>query len=142
MKKQKGRLDLIIVDYLQLLQGTKRYNNREQEVASISRGLKALAKELDVPVIAVAMVGRGSEKHGDKRPMLSDLRESGQIEGDADVILFIHREEYYHSEEDEDVERGIAEIIIAKNREGATGTRKLAFLAEYTRFANLALERN
>jgi replicative DNA helicase len=104
--------------------------------------LKALAKELDVPVIAVAMVGRGSEKHGDKRPMLSDLRESGQIEGDADVILFIHREEYYHSEEDEDVERGIAEIIIAKNREGATGTRKLAYLATYTRFDNLAVERN
>ena len=141
LKKQKGRLDLVIVDYLQTLQGTKRYNNREQEVASISRGLKALAKELDVPVMAVAMVGRGSERHGDKRPMLSDLRESGQIEGDADVILFIHREEYYHGEDDPDVERGIAEILIAKNREGATGTRKLAYLAEYTRFANLAVER-
>jgi replicative DNA helicase len=141
LKKQKGRLDLVIVDYLQLLQGTKRYNNREQEVASISRGLKALAKELDVPVMAVAMVGRGSERHGDKRPMLSDLRESGQIEGDADVILFIHRESYYHSEDDPDAEQGIAEILIAKNREGATGTRKLAYQAEYTRFSNLAVER-
>ena len=91
--------------------------------------------------MAVAMVGRGSERHGDKRPMLSDLRESGSIEQDADVVFFIHREEYYHGEDDPDVERGIAEILIAKNREGATGTRKLAYQAEYTRFSNLAVER-
>ncbi len=138
LKMQKGRLDLIVVDYLQLVMGTKRYGNREQEVASVSRGLKALAKELDVPVLALAQLGRGSEhRTGDKRPMLSDLRESGQIEQDADIVAFLHREEYYASDDDEDVERGIAELITAKNRNGPTGTRKLAFVKDITKFHNL-----
>lgn len=138
LKQKMGRLDLIEVDYLQLMAGTKRYGNRQEEVSSISRGLKAMAKELDVPVVALAQVGRGSEQRtGDKRPMLSDLRESGQIEADADCVLFIHRPEYYSSEDDPDVERGTAEIIIAKNRDGATGVRKLAYLADITRFENL-----
>jgi len=143
LKQQRGRLDLIVVDYLQLMSGNKRYGNRQEEVASVSRGLKALSKELDVPVIALAQLHRGSEKRpGDKRPMLSDLRESGQIEQDGDIVSFIHRGEVYASEDDPDAERGIAEIITAKNREGSTGTRKLAYLADHTRFETLAIERN
>jgi replicative DNA helicase len=139
LKQQHGRLDLIVVDYLQLLTAGKRYSNRQEEVGAVSRGLKAAAKELDVPVMALCQVGRGSEQRsGDKRPMLSDLRESGQIEADADVVAFIHRPEYYASPDDEDVKRGIAEILIAKNRDGATGSRDLAYLAEYTLFENLA----
>jgi len=138
LKQQRGRLDLIVVDYLQLMSGNKRYGNRQEEVASVSRGLKALSKELDVPVIALAQLHRGSEK----RPMLSDLRESGQIEQDGDIVSFIHRGEVYASEDDPDAERGIAEIITAKNREGSTGTRKLAYLADHTRFETLAIERN
>jgi replicative DNA helicase len=142
LKQQMGRLDLIQVDYLQLMHGTKRYGNRQEEVASVSRGLKAMAKELDVPVVALAQVGRGSEQRtGDKRPMLSDLRESGQIEADADCVAFIHRAEYYASEDDPDVERGTAEIIVAKNRDGATGIRKLAYLADITKFENLEVRR-
>lgn len=140
LKQQMGRLDLVEVDYLQLMHGTKRYGNRQEEVASISRGLKALAKELDVPVVALAQVGRGSEQRtGDKRPMLSDLRESGQIEADADCVAFIHRPDTYASEDDPDIERGTAEIIFAKNRDGSTGIRKLAYIAEITRFDNLAI---
>jgi replicative DNA helicase len=142
LKQQYERLDLIVVDYLQIMGSTKRYTTRQQEVGSFSRGLKSLAKELDVPVMALAQVGRGSEQRsGDKRPMLSDLREAGDIEQDADQVLFIHRAEFYASPDDEDVERGTAEIIIAKSRDGPTGTRKLAYLADYTVFENLAVER-
>ncbi len=139
LKKLRGRLDLVIIDYLQLMKGgSKRYQTRELEVAAISTGLKSLAKELDCPIVALAQLGRGNEQRGgDKRPILSDLRESGQIEQDADVVAFIHRPEYYAAADDEDVERGIAEIIIAKNREGGVGTRRVAYLKEYTLFTNL-----
>jgi replicative DNA helicase len=142
LKQQEGRLDLIVVDYLQLMTGTnatgkKGFENRTQEVSSISRGLKALAKEMKIPVVALSQLSRGSEQRtGDKKPLLSDLRESGSIEQDADVVAFIHREEYY-DRDNEDV-KGKAEIIIAKQRNGPTGSIELAFLADYTRFENLA----
>ncbi len=141
-QQENGRLDLIMVDYLQLMTGTntsgkKGFENRTQEVSSISRGLKALAKEMRVPVVALSQLSRGSEQRaGDKKPLLSDLRESGSIEQDADVVAFIHREEYY-DRDNEDV-KGKAEIIIAKQRNGPTGSIELAFLADYTRFENLA----
>jgi replicative DNA helicase len=149
-QQEKGQLDLIVIDYLQLMTasstgpGAKRYENRTQEVSAISRGLKALAKEMRVPVIALSQLSRGSEQRtGDKKPLLSDLRESGSIEQDADVVAFIHRESYYKKmedgEEDPDL-KGKAEIIIAKQRNGPTGTVKVAWLADYTRFENLANE--
>jgi replicative DNA helicase len=131
-----------MVDYLQLMTGTnssgkKGFENRNQEVSSISRGLKALAKEMKVPVVALSQLSRGSEQRtGDKKPLLSDLRESGSIEQDADVVCFIHREEYY-DRENEDL-KGKAEIIVAKQRNGPTGSVQLAYLADYTRFENLA----
>jgi replicative DNA helicase len=142
LKQQEGRLDLIVVDYLQLMTGTnttgkKGFENRTQEVSAISRGLKALAKEMKVPVLALSQLSRGSEQRGgDKKPLLSDLRESGSIEQDADVVAFIHREEYY-DRENEDV-KGKAEIIVAKQRNGPTGSIDLAYIADYTRFENLA----
>ena len=142
LMQQEKRLDLIVIDYLQLMTGSagstqKKFENRTQEVSSISRGLKALAKELRVPVVALSQLSRGSEQRtGDKKPLLSDLRESGSIEQDADVVAFIHREEYYNRE-DEDL-KGKAEIIIAKQRNGPTGTVHMAYLADYTRFENLA----
>ncbi|WP_158789519.1 replicative DNA helicase [Granulicella sp. L46] len=141
LRQQEGALDLIVIDYLQLMTGSsgsskKQFENRTQEVSSISRGLKALAKELGVPVVALSQLSRGSEQRtGDKKPLLSDLRESGSIEQDADVVAFIHREEYY-DRENEDI-KGQAEIIIAKQRNGPTGTVKLAYLADFTRFENL-----
>ncbi len=141
-QQQQGQLDLIVIDYLQLMTGTnpsgkKGFENRTQEVSSISRGLKALAKEMHVPVLALSQLSRGSEQRaGDKKPLLSDLRESGSIEQDADVVAFIHREEYY-DRDNEDV-KGQAEIIIAKQRNGPTGSIKLAFRADYTRFENLS----
>ena len=138
LMQSQGKLDLIIVDYLQLMSGGgRRYENRTQEVSSISRGLKSLAKELRVPVVALSQLSRGSEQRtGDKKPLLSDLRESGSIEQDADVVAFIHREEYYNRD-DEDL-KGKAEIIIAKQRNGPTGVVHLAYMADYTRFENLA----
>jgi replicative DNA helicase len=147
LRQQEGRLDLIVIDYLQLMTGStgaaqKKFENRTQEVSSISRGLKALAKEMKVPVIALSQLSRASEQRGgDKKPMLSDLRESGSIEQDADVVAFIHRESYYNKDEngDEDPEsKGKAEIIIAKQRNGPTGSVHLAYLSDYTRFENLA----
>jgi replicative DNA helicase len=144
LKQQEGRLDLIMVDYLQLMTGTnttgkKGFENRTQEVSSISRGLKALAKEMKVPVVALSQLSRGSEQRtGDKKPLLSDLRESGSIEQDADVVAFIHREEYY-DRENEDL-KGKAEIIIAKQRNGPTGIVNLLYLADFTLFANPASE--
>ncbi len=141
LRQQEGGLDLIVIDYLQLMTGStnaqKKFENRTQEVSSISRGLKALAKELNIPVLALSQLSRGSEQRtGDKKPLLSDLRESGSIEQDADVVAFIHREEYY-DRENEDV-KGKAEIIVAKQRNGPTGSVQMAYLSDFTRFENLA----
>jgi len=140
LKQQEGKLDLIVIDYLQLMTGSNNnkrgFENRTQEVSAVSRGLKALAKELKVPVVALSQLSRGSEQRaGDKKPLLSDLRESGSIEQDADVVCFIHREEYY-DRENEDL-KGKAEIIIAKQRNGPTGSVNLAYISDYTRFENL-----
>ncbi len=143
LKQNAGGLDLVVVDYLQLMSATlsggkKGYENRTQEVSAISRGLKALAKELHVPVLALSQLSRASERRGeDKRPLLSDLRESGSIEQDADVVAFIHRESYYNrTEELTDAEKAEAEIIVAKQRNGPTDTIRLNWLGKFTRFEN------
>ncbi len=138
LKQAQGRLDLIVVDYLQLMSGGgKRFENRTQEVSSISRGLKALAKELSVPVIALSQLSRAPESRGgDHRPQLADLRESGSIEQDADLVMFIFREEVYKQDDPE--LQGRAEIIIAKQRNGPIGRVKMAFLKHCTRFESLA----
>lgn len=135
--KRRHGLDLLVVDYLQLLQPNRRHENRTQEVSAISRDLKAMAKTLQVPVIALAQLNRELERRPNKRPVMSDLRDSGQIEQDSDLILFIYRDEVYH-EDSED--QGIAELIIGKQRNGPLGTVKTAFLADYLRFENLAPE--
>jgi replicative DNA helicase len=132
--KAEFGLGLVIVDYLQLVTTGGRVENRQQEISAISRSLKGLAKELGVPVIALSQLSRAPEARTDRRPQLSDLRESGAIEQDADVVMFIYREEE-HKPTDEN--RGIAEIIIGKQRNGPTGNRKLAFIKEFTRFENL-----
>ena len=131
-------LDLIIVDYLQLMAGSRRTESRQQEVSQISRELKGLAKELNVPVIALSQLSRAPEARNPPRPMLSDLRESGSIEQDADVVAFIYREEYYAKDLDalEEEKKNVAEIILAKQRNGPTGAVRLAFLKEFTRFDN------
>ncbi len=134
LKAEHG-LSLIIVDYLQLMSGYGRVENRTQEISGISRGLKALAKELNVPVIALSQLSRAPEqRQGDHKPQLSDLRESGSIEQDADLVMFIYREEVYKPSEEN---AGLAELIISKQRNGPTGVVKLAFLREYTRFETL-----
>ncbi len=131
------QLGLIVVDYLQLARGMggKRDDNREREIADISRGLKALAKDLKLPIIAVSQLNRGLEKREDKKPQLSDLRESGAIEQDADLVLFIHRDEMFNPES---ADKGKAELVVAKNRHGPTGNVALSFIKEYTRFENYA----
>jgi replicative DNA helicase len=143
LRQTRGSLDLVVVDYLQLMTasatgpGARRYENRTQEVSAISRGLKALAKELEIPVIALSQLSRASEQRGgDRKPVLSDLRESGSIEQDADVVAFIHREGYY-KREDPDLEHK-AEIIIAKQRNGPTGSIEVSWVADYTLFADAA----
>ena len=130
---EQKQLDLIVVDYLQLMSGGKRIESRQQEVSQISRELKGLAKELNVPIVALSQLSRAPEARNPPRPMMSDLRESGSIEQDADVVAFIYREDYYKPSEEN---AGIAELLIAKQRNGPTGTVKLAFLREFTRFEN------
>ena len=127
-------LGLIVIDYLQLMHaGGRHSDNRVQEVAEISRSLKIMAKELNVPVVCLSQLSRASEQRADKRPMLSDLRESGAIEQDADIVMFIYRDDYY---DDESEQKNIAEIIIAKNRHGATNTVELQWVGQYTTFSN------
>jgi replicative DNA helicase len=145
LRQNAGGLDLVVVDYLQLMSATlpsaggRRYENRTQEVSAVTRGLKALAKELDVPVVACSQLSRASEQRGgDKRPFLSDLRESGSIEQDADVVAFIHRESYYNRDEEmAEADKAKSEIILAKQRNGPTGTVHLYFNSRYTRFESL-----
>jgi replicative DNA helicase len=132
--KLENDIQIIIIDYLQLMSGNGKSESRQQEVSEISRSLKGLARELNVPVIALSQLSRAVEGRPDKRPMLSDLRESGAIEQDADIVMFLYRDEYYNKESED---KGIAEVIIAKQRHGAIGTVKLAWLPNYTKFANL-----
>ncbi len=133
--KLEKDIGLVVIDYLQLIQGSgKKNSSREQEISEISRSLKILAKELDIPVIALSQLSRGVEKRDDKRPMLSDLRESGAIEQDADIVIFLYRDDYYN---EDSPKKNVAEIILAKHRGGSTGTVDLAWLPSYTKFANL-----
>jgi replicative DNA helicase len=135
LKRQRG-LDLVVVDYIQLMTGgNRRTENRQQEIAEISRSLKNLARELHVPIIAVSQLNRALEQRQDKRPMLGDLRESGAIEQDSDVVMFIYRDEYYHPENLEN--KGVAEVNVAKHRAGATGRVDMTFLGEFTLFSDL-----
>jgi len=131
-----GKLGLLVIDYIQLMSGNRPGENRATEVSEISRAIKSLAKELHVPIIALSQLSRKVEERTDKRPMMSDLRESGAIEQDADVILMMYRDEYYNRDNPDN--KGLAEVIIGKQRNGPTGTVRLAFLGEYTRFENLA----
>ena len=132
--KLEHDLKLVIIDYLQLMSGSGRSDSRQQEISDISRSLKQLARELNVPVIALSQLSRQVEQRPDHRPMLSDLRESGAIEQDADVVMFIYRDDYYNKDSEN---KGIAEIIIAKQRNGPIGTVNLVWLPQYTKFANM-----
>ena len=137
--KLEHNLGLVIIDYLQLMSGNKKSESRQQEISEISRSLKGLAREINTPVIALSQLSRAVEQRPDKRPMLSDLRDSGAIEQDADVVMFIYRDEYYNHDSEE---AGVSEIIIGKQRNGPTGTIKLAWLSQYTKFANLERQGN
>jgi len=136
LKMQHG-IDLIMIDYLQLMSSTEGNESRQQEISAISRGLKALAREMECPVMALSQLSRAPEQRADHRPILSDLRDSGAIEQDADIVMFLYRDEYYNQESED---KGIAELIIAKQRNGETGTIKLAWLGQYTKFADVSKE--
>jgi replicative DNA helicase len=133
-------LDMVLIDYMQLMSGQTgaRNENRQQEISYISRSLKSLARELNVPVIALSQLSRAVESRSDKRPMLSDLRESGSIEQDADVVLFIYRDDYYNEDSEQ---QNIADVIVAKHRHGSTGTVSLYFRKELTQFRDLEIQR-
>jgi replicative DNA helicase len=138
--KLEKNIGLVVIDYLQLIQGSGKKNaSREQEISEISRSLKILAKELDVPVIALSQLSRSVESRDDKRPMLSDLRESGAIEQDADIVIFLYRDDYYNENSEK---KNVAEVILAKHRGGSTGTVELAWLPNYTKFADLTKRYN
>jgi replicative DNA helicase len=133
--KQRHDLKMVIIDYLQLMSSPRRVENRQQEVSEMSRSLKLLAKEIEVPVIAISQLNRGPEQRTDKRPLLSDLRESGSIEQDSDVVILLHREDYY---EHESPRAGEADLIVAKHRNGPTATVTVAFQGHYSRFVDMA----
>src|SRR6266487_1614251 len=135
LKTREPNLGLIVVDYLQLMTSGASAENRVQEVSQISRNLKVLARDLDVPILAMSQLSRAVEQRHDKRPILSDLRESGSIEQDSDLVMFVYRDEYYNEESDQ---QGLAEIILSKHRNGPTGVEKLSFLKRYAKFADLA----
>jgi len=140
LKQERGNLGMIVIDYLQLIEGSGK-ESRQQEVSEISRQLKRLAKELSVPVVALSQLSRGVEQRQDKRPILSDLRESGSIEQDADIVAFLYREDYYRSDEEDEEETAddnIVEVILEKNRSGARGTAQLLFIKEYNKFSSLS----
>ena len=134
--KMEHGIDMILIDYLQLMSGSSGSDNRQQEVSEISRGIKALAKEMECPIIALSQLSRAPEQRADHRPMLSDLRESGSIEQDADVVMFLYRDEYYNKETEE---KGIGECIIAKQRNGPVGTVKMAWIGAHSKFADIDL---
>ena len=136
LKIEKG-LDFVLIDYLQLMEGEGNNENRQQEISKISRSLKIIAKELNCPVVALSQLSRAPEQRSDHRPMLSDLRESGSIEQDADIVMFLYRDEYYHPDSER---KNIGEIIISKNRHGETGSVELVWLGEIQKFANKARE--
>ena len=142
--KAEHNVGMVVVDYLQLMQGPRNAQSREQEISSISRSLKALAKELNIPVVALSQLNRAVEARGDKRPVLADLRESGAIEQDADVVVFVHRPEMFGIEKDENGNstEGTAELIIGKQRNGPTGSARMAFIKQYARFENLTRTRD
>ncbi|MGI6264974.1 MAG: replicative DNA helicase [Acutalibacteraceae bacterium] len=143
VRRQKD-IDFVVVDYLGLLQSAKRTENRVQEVSQITRDLKMMAKDLGIPVLVCAQLSRANEKQGNRKPALSDLRESGSIEQDADQVLFLHRDEYYKSQADDptQVETGTAEILVSKNRHGELGSVKMAFAGEFTQFSELEMHHN
>ncbi len=134
LKMERG-LDLIIIDYLQLMSGAGKNESRQQEISDISRGLKAMARELDCPVVALSQLSRAPELRNDHRPIMSDLRESGAIEQDADVVMMLYRDEYYNKDESD--KKGITEVIITKQRNGPVGTVELAWISQYTKFGNI-----
>jgi replicative DNA helicase len=137
LKRREPDLGLVVVDYLQLMTTGRSEESRLQEVSSISRGLKEIAKDLDLPVLALSQLNRSPEQRHDKRPMLSDLRESGSIEQDADLVMFLYREEYYDRDDADDSKKGIAEVIVSKHRNGPIGSFNVAFISRYAKFASL-----